>query len=114
MDIAYFLLPFVVLIAAFFFLVVLPQRRRIASHQMLVDSLRAGDRIVTTGGIYGTVQSIAETTMAIEVAPGLDITVARGAIARRESTAAAANPVPGTDASARTNTDTDADADAGD
>lgn len=110
MDIAYFLLPFVVLIAAFFFLVVLPQRRRIATHQMLVDSLRTGDRIVTTGGIYGTVQSIAETTMAIEVAPGVDITVARGAIARREPMAAEANPVTNTDATAPTNTDIDADA----
>jgi len=102
MDIVYFLLPFVVLIAAFFFLVVLPQRRRIAAHQFLVDSLRTGDRIVTTGGIFGTVQSIEDTTMVIEVAPGIDITVARGAIARREPNA--------TETSAVANADLDADA----
>ncbi len=110
MDIAYFLLPFVVLIGAFFFLVLLPQRRRIAAHTTLVDSLRARDRIVTTGGIFGTVQSIEETTMVIEVAPGIDITLARGAIARREPVATEAG------ASARpvvTNAETDADADAG-
>ena len=73
----------VILVAAFFFLVVRPQRRQMASHRQLVASLSAGDEVVTTGGVVGTIQSLDDEIAHLEVAPGVVIRVARGAIARR-------------------------------
>jgi preprotein translocase subunit YajC len=72
-----------ILVAAFFFLVVRPQRRQMASHRALVASLSAGDEVVTTGGVLGTIRSLDDEVAELEVAPSVVIRVARGAIARR-------------------------------
>jgi preprotein translocase subunit YajC len=73
----------VILAAAFFFLIVLPQRRRMAAHQALMASLVVGDEIVTSGGLHGTIRSLDTSTAAVELAPGVVVTVARGAIAAK-------------------------------
>ena len=73
----------VILVAAFFLLVVRPQRRQMASHRALVASLNPGDEIVTTGGILGTIRSLEDDVVELEVAPAVVLRVARGAIARR-------------------------------
>jgi preprotein translocase subunit YajC len=73
----------VILAAAFFFLVVRPQRRQMAAHRTLVGSLHAGDEIVTTSGILGTITSLDDEVVELEVAPSVVIRVARGAVARR-------------------------------
>ena len=72
-----------ILVAAFFLLVVRPQRRQMASHRALVASLNPGDEIVTTGGILGTIQSLDDEVVELEVASGIVLRGARGAIARR-------------------------------
>ena len=71
----------VVLVAAFFLLVVRPQRRQLAAHRALVGSLELGDEVITSGGIYGTIRQIDEATVTLEVATGVSIRVARGAVA---------------------------------
>ena len=73
----------VVLAAAFFFFIVRPQRRQMAARQALIESITVGDEIVTSGGIYGTVRSVDADTVDLEVAPGVVLKVARGAIAQR-------------------------------
>ncbi len=73
----------VLLVAAFFFLVVRPQRRQMASHRALVASLHEGDEVVTTGGVLGTIQSLDDEVVHLEIAPSVVVRVARAAIARR-------------------------------
>jgi preprotein translocase subunit YajC len=73
----------VLLVAAFFFLVVRPQRRQMASHRALVAGLREGDEVVTTGGVLGTIQSLDDEIIQLEIAPTVVIRVARAAIGRR-------------------------------
>jgi preprotein translocase subunit YajC len=73
----------VILVAAFFFLVVRPQRRQMAAHRDLVSKLSVGDEVVTGGGVLGTIQSLDDEIAHLEVAPGVVVRVARGAIARR-------------------------------
>ena len=73
----------VILVAAFFFLVVRPQRRQMAVHRDLVASVSVGDEVVTGGGVIGTIQSLDDEIAHLEVAPGVVIRIARGAIARR-------------------------------
>jgi preprotein translocase subunit YajC len=76
----------VILVAAFFFLVVRPQRRQMASHRALVASLDVGDEIITTGGILGTIQTLEDDIVELQVAPGVVLRVARAAIARKVPT----------------------------
>ncbi len=74
---------FAVIALAFFFLIVRPQRQRFAAHRALVEALRVGDVVVTTGGIHGTIRGLDDETLQIEIAPGVVATFARGAIGRR-------------------------------
>ena len=76
-------LPILLIVAVFYLLLIRPQQRKAKQHQELVQSIGTGDRIVTIGGMHGTVESIDEDTARIEVAPGTVITMARVAIARR-------------------------------
>jgi preprotein translocase subunit YajC len=77
------LLYLAILVVAFLLLIVRPQRRQMAAHRALVASLRVGDEVVTSGGIYGTILDLDETAVDLDVAPGVVLRVARGAIAQR-------------------------------
>jgi preprotein translocase subunit YajC len=76
----------IVLAASFGLLWVLfiwPQQRRVRSHQQLVATLQEGDEIVMTAGIYGRVTSLGPEDMIVEVAPDIELRVARMAVLRR-------------------------------
>jgi preprotein translocase subunit YajC len=85
------LIYLVVLVLAFFLLVVQPQRRQMARHRALVASLQVGDEIITTGGIHGTIRSMDDTVLDVEIANGVVVRLARGAVGSRVS------PPPGDD-----------------
>jgi preprotein translocase subunit YajC len=54
-----------------------------AAHQALMASLVIGDDIVTSGGLHGTIRGLDASTAEVELAPGVVVTVARGAIAAK-------------------------------
>ncbi len=64
-------------------LLIRPQQRRMREHQAVVSSLRAGDQVVTAGGIYGRVRSVDDESMILEVAPGIELRVLRAAVTQR-------------------------------
>ena len=78
-----------ILVAAFFVLIVLPQRRQAAAHRAVVASLEVGDEVMTTSGIFGTITELDDTVAKLEIAPGVTVRVARGAISRRVTAPAA-------------------------
>ncbi len=79
-----------VLAAAFFFLIVRPQRRRAMYQRQLQAAVGIGDEIVTSGGIIATVVGLDEETVDAEIAPGVVVKLARGAIAGKTNPAALA------------------------
>ncbi len=75
---------FLILIVAFAFLwlvLVRPQKRRQVEQQRMISDLHVGDEVLTAGGIYGTIVRLHESEVAVEIAPGLEVRVARRAIA---------------------------------
>lgn len=62
-------------------LIILPQRRRQAAHQSLISRLAVGDEVITAGGLYGTVTAIGDDELGLRVAAGVDVRVAKRAIA---------------------------------
>jgi len=74
-------LPFAIILAIFYFLILLPMKRRQTKIQEFQDSLKVGDKIVTTGGIYGKVTRISDKVLQVEIADRVRIEVSRAAIA---------------------------------
>ena len=78
--------PLIVLAATFALLWVLfirPQQRRVRGHQQLIAALEPGDQVVLTAGIYGRIVDLGPEDMTVEVAPGIELRVARQAVLRR-------------------------------
>jgi preprotein translocase subunit YajC len=74
-------LPFAIILAIFYFLILLPMKRRQTKIQEFQDSLKVGDKIVTTGGIYGKVTRVTDKVLQVEIADRVRIEVSRAAIA---------------------------------
>jgi preprotein translocase subunit YajC len=77
------LLSLVVIAVAFYMLMIRPQQKRQKEHQALIASLAEGDHVVTIGGVYGTVRTIVDTRVGIEVAEGVIVEFDRAAVARK-------------------------------
>ena len=86
------------MIAVFWFLLIRPQRQRQAAHRNLVAELAPGEEVVTVGGIFGRLTSVADDHVILEIAPGTEVRIAKEAvtgIVRKEETAASATEDPG-------------------
>ncbi len=74
------LLPFILIFVLFYVLLILPQQRRQKRHRQMLDSLKKGDRVVTSGGILGTVMNISKDTVTLQVADNVKIRILRDSI----------------------------------
>jgi preprotein translocase subunit YajC len=75
----------VLMVAVFYFLMIRPQQRRSKEQRQMMSNLQKGDRVITAGGIYGTIDSLSEDSAVIKVEGGGTLRVARGSLAvRRE------------------------------
>jgi preprotein translocase subunit YajC len=80
---------------AMWFLVLRPQQARLRAQRDLVASLEAGDRVVTAGGIVGTLTVVGDTEVTLVTTPGVELQVLRGAVSRRlDPSAPPAPPEP--------------------
>jgi preprotein translocase subunit YajC len=71
----------VILFGLFWLLIVRPQRKQAAEQRELIASLEPGDEIVSAGGLYGVIKSIDGDELVVEIADGLVVRMARGAVA---------------------------------
>ena len=74
-------LPIIILFAIFYFLLIRPQQKKAKEHREMIGNLKKGNRIITTGGIYGTILSIDDTTIGLEIAEKVKIKISRGNVA---------------------------------
>jgi preprotein translocase subunit YajC len=73
-------IPFVLVLAIFYFIILLPMRRKQKKAQQFLEALKVGDRVVTTGGIYGQVTRLGDQTIQLQVADKVRIEIAKAAI----------------------------------
>jgi len=71
----------VAFIAIFYFMAIRPQQRQRKAHQSLLSTLKKGDTIVTAAGIYGKVKKVEDNVVVVEVAKGVNMKIARRAVA---------------------------------
>jgi preprotein translocase subunit YajC len=76
-----FLIVLVGLFAIMWIFLIRPQRRRRTAQSDLLSQIEVGDEIVTVGGVYGTVRSVADDELTVEIAPGTNVRLDRRAVA---------------------------------
>jgi preprotein translocase subunit YajC len=69
-----------VLFAVFYFILIRPQQKRQKDHRRLLENLKKGDKVVTTGGLQGTVVSLSDTVVTVEIADKVKVKVGRSFI----------------------------------
>ena len=74
------LIPFVIIFVIFYFLIIMPSRKKQKQHQELIDSLKGGERVVTAGGIFGTVKRVMDDRVEIEIDKNTKIQVTKTSI----------------------------------
>lgn len=72
--------PFFLMGGIFYFMLWKPQKKQQQDRQNLLNSLKKGDKIITIGGIYGTITDLSERTVNVEIAEGVEITMVRSAV----------------------------------
>lgn len=74
------LIMMVVIFAIFYFILIRPQQKKMKEHKKMVEDLKKGDRIVTSGGIYATVENATPDTLTVKIAEGVKVKITRGSV----------------------------------
>ena len=72
--------PIVAIGLVFYFLVIAPANKQRKKTQEMISSLKKGDRVITTGGIYGTVQGVEADVIYLKIAENVKVKVSRSAV----------------------------------
>ena len=77
-------LPLILIFVIMYLLIIRPQQKKQREHQRMLDALKKGDKIVTSGGVYGQIMGIKEReqTLIVKVAENVKIEMSRAAVAR--------------------------------
>ena len=76
------MVPFILIFAIFYFMMIRPQQRKEKERRKTIEALRAGQRVLFAGGLIGDIVEAKPSTFLIEIAKGVHIEVARGAVSR--------------------------------
>jgi len=75
------LVMFGLIFLIFYFMIIRPQQKRQRERQKLLEALKKGDKIVTGGGLHGTIVGMEEKTVLVQIADGVKVKVDRGSVA---------------------------------
>ncbi len=75
------LIPFALVLAIFYFLILMPMQRKQKKVQQFLQALKVGDRVVTTGGMYGQITRISDKSVQLQIADKVRIEISRAAVA---------------------------------
>jgi preprotein translocase subunit YajC len=75
------ILPLAIIFVIFYFILIRPARKRQKTLDEMVANLKSGDRVLTTGGLYGTVVAVDDTRVQLRIADQVKVDVAKSAIA---------------------------------
>lgn len=76
------MVPILLLFVVFYLLLIRPQQKQRKEHQKMISELRSGDKVVTSGGIHGTITNVKDKSFILRVADGVKIEIDKGSIGR--------------------------------
>ena len=74
------LLPLLLIFVVFYFLLIRPQQKKMKEHRSMIEALRRGDQVVTSGGLIGKVVKVGDTELEVELAPSVKVRVVRSTV----------------------------------
>ena len=74
------MLPLILIFVVFYFLLIRPQQKRMKDHREMLGALRRGDRVVTGGGIIGTIAKVGDDELTVEITDGVRVRVLRSTV----------------------------------
>lgn len=74
------LVPMIAIFAIFYFLLIRPQQKQVKEHQKMLQNLKKGDKILTTGGLYGTIVGLKGDDLEVKFSETVKLYVARSAV----------------------------------
>jgi preprotein translocase subunit YajC len=74
------LVPFALVLAIFYFIILMPMRRRQKKVEEFLQNLKIGDKVITSGGLYGSITRLGEPSLQLQVADRIRVEIARSAI----------------------------------
>ncbi len=88
-------IPLILMFVIFYFLLIRPQQKKTKEHREMITNLRKGDRVITTGGIYGRITGMDENRVTLEISDKVRIKLVRGNIAGLDQPSPAPHPTKG-------------------
>lgn len=79
-DIVMSLAPLVLIFVVFYFLLIRPQQRKMKEHKTMLQAVKRGDKILTTGGVFGQVALVADDHLLVDVADGVQLRLSRDSV----------------------------------
>ena len=73
-------IPLILMFVIFYFLLIRPQQKKTKEHRQMVDNLKTGDRIITSGGLHGRVTGVTESALTVEIAEKVRVKVNRASV----------------------------------
>ena len=83
MEILAQLFPFIILLAIMYFIIIRPQQQRQKRHQEMIEALKKGDKIVTTGGLIAEVRKVEEEFFVARINESTEVKLVKDAISRK-------------------------------
>ncbi len=80
-------LPLIIIFAIFYFLLIRPQQKRAKQHREMISAMKKGDKVITSGGIYGVIESVSERTVVLKIAENTKVKFGKNNIATIRTTA---------------------------
>ena len=75
------LLPLILIFVIFYFLLIRPQQKRAKEHKTMIENLKKGDKIITSGGIYGVIEAVSTNTITIKISDNTKIKIGKAYVA---------------------------------
>jgi preprotein translocase subunit YajC len=76
-----FFIPLILIFAVFYFILIRPQQKRQKEQRQLLQNLKKGDKVITTGGLQGTIVNLSDTVVTVEIADKVKVKVGRSYVA---------------------------------
>ena len=74
------LFPFILIFVIFYLLIIMPSRKKQKKHQQMVEELKPGDKVVTTGGIYGTIMGVQKDRIELKISSNVKIDITKNSV----------------------------------
>lgn len=79
------MLPLVLIFIIFYLLLIRPQQKRAKEHKQMIDNLKKGDKVITSGGIYGVIDAVGIETLTVKIGENMKIKIGKGHIISKRS-----------------------------